>query len=234
MYKPLLQHFASWGFVVVATTSRSSNAELLIGGVDLMAALNNEPDGIFEGKLNLDVVAASGHSLCGGAAIGAANQDPRIQVICIGNSAPQDSTMTVTQGSMFIMGSINDHIANQNILQGIYDNSELPTVWGVLDRGSHFQYMGNGQAFRGYATAWLMAQTQNDSYAQGAFYGDCEICGHPNWTVQMKNMECYELSFFARAYGVLTSDLNYNIACDVNRDGDVDGSDLAEFSAGFQ
>jgi hypothetical protein len=49
--------------------------------------------------------------------------------------------------------------------------------------------MGNGQAFRGYATAWLMAQTQNDSYAQGAFYGDCEICGHPNWTVQMKNMD---------------------------------------------
>ena len=187
MYSGLLDHFASWGFVVVASTSSQCRSEMLVGGVDFMAAKNNDPDSLFFDQLNLDVVGASGHSLGGGCAIGAGNDDPRIQVIGVGNSAPQDSTKT--EGSLFIMGAADDPIANPAVLQAVYDNSEIATIWGTLAGGNHFVYMVNGTAFRGYATAWFMTGLQNDSYARGAFYGDCEICSHPNWVVQTKNIE---------------------------------------------
>ncbi|MBW1900496.1 MAG: hypothetical protein JRJ20_02560, partial [Deltaproteobacteria bacterium] len=36
---------------------------------------------------------------------------------------------------------------------------------------------------------------------------------------------------FASAYGSTSSDSNYNISCDFDEDGDVDGGDLAEFAA---
>ncbi len=45
---------------------------------------------------------------------------------------------------------------------------------------------------------------------------------------------CEDLSSFAGAYGSVSSDLSYSSSCDYHGDGDVDGSDLAEFAAGFE
>jgi len=45
---------------------------------------------------------------------------------------------------------------------------------------------------------------------------------------------CEGISSFAAAYGSINSEPNYSSACDLEGDGDVDGSDLAEFAAGFE
>jgi hypothetical protein len=186
MYSGLLSHLASWGFVVVASTSSQCRSGMLVDAVDFLSGLNADPTSPLYGQLDLEIVGASGHSLGGGCAIGAGNDDPRIRVIGVGNSAPQDSTMT--DGAMFIMGAADDVIANPAVLGGVYDRSEIATVWGTLAGGNHFTYMGNGTASRGYATAWFMAELQGDSYARAAFYDACEICSNPDWAVLRKNV----------------------------------------------
>jgi hypothetical protein len=187
MYIGLLRHFASWGFVVVATNSRKSSGDLLIKGVDLLEAKNNDPKSVFYNQLDLDFVGAAGHSLGGGGAIRAGNDDPRIKVICPISAAPVDSTQQ--EGSMFIVGGSKDRIVNENRLNRIYDNSDLPTFLGILAGAKHFRIMGNGRDMCGYVTAWFMAELQKDAYAQDAFYGNCEICDHPAWDVKRKNID---------------------------------------------
>ena len=44
---------------------------------------------------------------------------------------------------------------------------------------------------------------------------------------------CVDLAAFAAAFGSLDGDGNYDISCDLNSDGDVDGSDLSAFIAGL-
>ena len=45
--------------------------------------------------------------------------------------------------------------------------------------------------------------------------------------------DCTELSCFAETYGLTSVDAGYNVDCDFDSDGDVDGMDLADFAAGF-
>jgi len=50
------------------------------------------------------------------------------------------------------------------------------------------------------------------------------------WYTQSRGLlPCQDLSSFARAFGTTNLDADYNISCDSERDGDVDGVDLADF-----
>ncbi|MEL6188463.1 MAG: hypothetical protein AAFU79_27895, partial [Myxococcota bacterium] len=186
MYAGLLRHFASWGFVVVATNSSTCRGEDLVGGIDLMASLNDDPTSVFHNQLDLQDVAASGHSLGGGCAVGAANSDARIKTVAIGNPAPGDPD--TTDGSLLIMGAAGDPIVSPQLAGRTFEASEIPTVFGISDGGSHFVYTANGGIYRGYATAFFMSEVRDDSGAREAFYGPCELCVHPSWTVQRKNI----------------------------------------------
>jgi hypothetical protein len=53
------------------------------------------------------------------------------------------------------------------------------------------------------------------------------------YTLEAGITGCENLSSFATAYGALSTDLNYNSLCDFNVDGDIDGSDLSDFIAGY-
>ena len=44
---------------------------------------------------------------------------------------------------------------------------------------------------------------------------------------------CDDIASFSMTFGSVSVDANYNAACDIDTDGDVDGSDLAVFSSGF-
>jgi len=44
---------------------------------------------------------------------------------------------------------------------------------------------------------------------------------------------CEDLSSFARAFGTINTDADYNISCDCEPDGDVDGIDLLDFLQGY-
>ncbi|MEO1174468.1 MAG: hypothetical protein AAFX94_20800, partial [Myxococcota bacterium] len=189
LYQILLDHFASWGFIVVATTNTICSGDDLTGGVDLLSAMNDDPESIFHNQVDLGTVGASGHSLGAACAITAGTVDSRIRSVVVGNPAPGDSS--ATDVSLLIMGAEGDPIVRPAAIETIYDDSAMtPTIAGIISGGNHFLYMGNGGPFRGYATAWFMTELLNDTEAAAAFYGDCEICDHPEWiSLERKGIE---------------------------------------------
>ncbi len=54
------------------------------------------------------------------------------------------------------------------------------------------------------------------------------------YTLSGTSPVCADLAAFAAAFGSLDEDLNFNIYCDIDSDGDVDGSDLSEFITGLE
>lgn len=50
------------------------------------------------------------------------------------------------------------------------------------------------------------------------------------WYTLEAAMDCSDLACFAAAFGSISPHTNYNGLCDFDKDGDVDGSDLAEFA----
>lgn len=86
-------HLASWGFVVASVDhpTRSieglftgageydgqSDIEDLLATIDLLDAVNTEPDSLLEGAVDTEQIAAEGHS-AGGRAVSVAAYDPRV------------------------------------------------------------------------------------------------------------------------------------------------------------
>ena len=67
VYGPLLTHFATHGFVVVATNStQTGSGKEMLDGVSWLAAENDRPSSPLYQKLDLSAVGATGHSQGGG------------------------------------------------------------------------------------------------------------------------------------------------------------------------
>ena len=62
-YSVLLTHLASWGFVVIASTSPSTGTgQEMLAGEDYLVAAGAESDSVFFGAIDVDHVGAVGHS----------------------------------------------------------------------------------------------------------------------------------------------------------------------------
>ena len=53
------------------------------------------------------------------------------------------------------------------------------------------------------------------------------------YTLEAGTARCGNLHSFAWSYGSVSGDPNYNSQCDFDIDGDIDGSDLSDFIAGY-
>jgi len=187
VYGALLDYFASWGFVVIASTSTmTGSGEEMLEGIDWLIDENSREESIFFGKLDIDNIGATGHSQGGGGAINAGT-DPR--VTCTAPIEPIPGDVENLQGPMFLMGgALDTFVPVSRIMSSIYDLSPVPTIFGVAGCANHFTALGDGGVFRGYLTAWFCAELMGHEYAQDVFYGSCEICNNNNWTVYRKNL----------------------------------------------
>lgn len=187
-YDALLMHLASWGFVVVATDSTMTlSGEEMLAGVDYLISENSNSLSAFYNKLDVNAVAAIGHSQGGWGVMNAAKGSNRIKCtvpIQPGPGRPEGVTQP-----MFLIGGTDDHIVNVDlIVRPIFNNATCPVLMGVLDGATHFETTApGGGRMRSYITAFLLTFLNNDQTARGAFYGGCEICNNTNWEVTKKN-----------------------------------------------
>ncbi|MFJ9368366.1 hypothetical protein ACIRRA_28615 [Nocardia sp. NPDC101769] len=62
-YAYLLRHFASWGFVVIATENSATGSGIdIAGAVDRLLSLATDPGSVFHDRLDPDAIGAVGHS----------------------------------------------------------------------------------------------------------------------------------------------------------------------------
>ncbi|MBR9981078.1 MAG: hypothetical protein KFF50_08630 [Desulfatitalea sp.] len=185
-YSPLLNHLASWGFVVIASDSAmTGSGDEMRAGVDYLIAENQKPASPFHGMLDTGKIGATGHSQGGGGAINAAT-DPRIT--CAAPLAPSPGEIRNVKGPLFLVAGADDTLTTPGMIRlTSYNRATVPTFFGIAKGMDHMSFVGNGGAARGYVTAWFMYYLQNDIYAGEAFLGRCEICNDANWEVSRKN-----------------------------------------------
>jgi predicted dienelactone hydrolase len=171
----LTAHLASWGMVVVAPehpsrdltnvlggTAKGSMADSvadLLGSLDLITAEDSSATSRFHGHLDLDHVAAVGHSAGGGTVLGAAS-DPRIDgyvSLASGRLGNTDIAMP-DKPSFFIGGSVDAVVPFDTVTSAAFTAAPSPSLLWKIDGVGHngfddFCTFGNGKGIIGVAEA---------------------------------------------------------------------------------
>lgn len=194
-YYGLLNHLASWGFVVVAVNdpTTGTGAEML-GAAQYMVQRDSDSSSVFYQKLDTTHIGAIGHSQGAGGAVNAANHSNGLIKTAVPIALPNQ--IWVSSGDEYyvdqltvpvlFLGSANDIIiASPATLTGYYNQVPGAAAVAVLKSAGHNTIQNTGGGFLGYINAWLMYVLRNDPTARGAFVGTpAEINTNSSWSNQ--------------------------------------------------
>lgn len=192
-YSGVLHQLASWGFVIIASTSPSTGTgnEMLVGA-QYMASRNDDPASVFYHRLDTTKVGALGHSQGAGGSVLAAQKAPGLftTIVPIALPAPiyvvgpgtRFDVSRVTGPILFLGGQL-DLIGLPLSLKIYFGQVPGAAAIGILRFATHNTIQGTGGGFLGYLTAWLRYRLMNDGYARGAFAGSQpEINTNGRWS----------------------------------------------------
>ncbi|WP_327302910.1 acetylxylan esterase [Streptomyces sp. NBC_01298] len=177
VYRDLLLHWASQGFIVAAANTPQSNLGLSMrAGIDLLTHRNADPASAFHGHVDLEHIGASGHSQGGAAAI-VVGADPRIDTILPIQPGPL-ANINEVHGPALLLAGQEDSIVFPFLVKAFYDAADhIPAVYGELRGADHFTVVGDPGPFAAPTTAWFKAHLMGDQAARAQFFGaGCGIC----------------------------------------------------------
>jgi Chlorophyllase enzyme len=186
-YDGYLRHMASHGFIVAAAnTSNALIGSNLLPGLDQLRTWNQQAGHRFNGKVNLDMVGATGHSQGGGAAQ-EAGKDARVDTIF-----PFEPWLGSVPGlrasSALYFAGQNDWVVSPSSVRSRYTQTSQPSAYAELRGASHFTALGNMGGFRGAATAWARWKLMGDTTARQQFVGsNCGLCNNFSWSAYVAN-----------------------------------------------
>jgi hypothetical protein len=194
-YTDLIEHLASWGFVVVASNSgRTGGGDEMLAAAEWMVDQNDNPASVFYGDLNTNAVGALGHSQGAGGAIYATVESDGLITSTLPIALPDvgwwNPPFTLDDAAGLV-GRLEDPIFY------MYGNDDLITLWdqehwfdatggpalmASLVGGHHnlpvndelcgWGYCGQAPQIEGYTTAWFVYTLAHDQFARQAFVGD--------------------------------------------------------------
>ncbi|MFE3103943.1 poly(ethylene terephthalate) hydrolase family protein [Nocardia tengchongensis] len=166
-YTYLLRHFASWGFVVIATENAATGSGVdIAGAVDKLLTLAADPAGVFHGKLDPEAIGAVGHSQGATGALNAmAHSGGRIktavpielpiQLMCLFGPMCPDIRALAGGSVFFVNGAADTVVSPSNQLlppqlsglesmRAYYDAvpAGIPKAWGTLVTPNHNDVQG--------------------------------------------------------------------------------------------
>jgi len=208
----LLSHLASYGFTVIASTlPNTGSGNEIDAAAHYLVTQDGNAASVFHGHLNVNEVAAVGHSQGATGAVRAATNDPALVKTVMTFSepnrfwaAPNPDCPTVadctadpaalTQPVFFIStyGFWDSIIASPATERAYFHSTSVHAALGIIltsdgklaDHASiqDTAYGGNPGGFLGYATAWLEYQLRGNATAAAAFTGPHpELVSNPNW-----------------------------------------------------
>ncbi|HWI70606.1 MAG TPA: alpha/beta hydrolase [Baekduia sp.] len=194
-YSGLLNQLASWGFVVVASTSTTTGTgAAMLSGAQYLVAQNATAGGVFYHHLDTTKIAAVGHSQGAGGAVNATNNSGGLITTTIPIALPNDIWVSagdeyypelLTVPVLFLGGSSDVIISSPSTIAGFYNDVPGAAAKAVLKGAGHNTIQGTGGGFLGYITAWLRYRLAGDTYARGAFAGAApEINANTSWQNQ--------------------------------------------------
>lgn len=209
-YKPIFDHLASWGFIVIGNEDESAgNGASASASLDYMLALNSDSNSKFYGKIDIDNLGIGGHSQGGLGTINAVTaQDnvnlykvmyaasaPTLQISVDLLKAPFDvSTISIP---CFMVAGTKKVDAGDGKNSGICPLVELQEKYDYIsndvskiiarrkntDHGEMLPYAD------GYMTTWFMWWLKGDTGAKSAFFGEnAKILTNDIWQDVEKNI----------------------------------------------
>lgn len=210
-YSVMLRHWASWGFVVVASDDGSTGlGESTEDAVNYIVAQSQSQSSEFFHKIDGTQIGVSGHSQGGLTAIHLFARRPEL----FKTSVPWSATTfgaglvfgaanvfdlnRVRSGSIFFWGSATDLLGNSALQLVDYQSTSdnVGKAIASLTNGGHDGLVRPPEcnepeciAARGYSTAWMMWRLQDAADVESAFVpGTGEFSrSHPLWSLQMSN-----------------------------------------------
>ncbi len=190
-YQGLLAHWASHGFIVIASNStQTGSGDEMMQGVRWLVAQHASAGSAFQGAVDTTGIGASGHSQGGQGTINSGT-DPSVLATAPIQPGPAIGAAGQQNGPMFLMAGSSDTIVSAGTLVKplSYEPSNVATVYGVLQGADHFEPVGDGGGYRSYTTAWFRLHLMGEEQARSVFYGDdCGICTDGDWVVERKNL----------------------------------------------
>ncbi|MDQ2084923.1 hypothetical protein RBH29_00535 [Herbivorax sp. ANBcel31] len=189
-YSGILNHLASYGFVVVAAnTSSAGSGREMIEGIDLMISENEDSGSIFYNKLDTNAIGVTGHSQGGIGAVSASLRDSRI--VC---SLPIMGTKTrvgTINTPTFALAGSTDRIVTPRMVRSIYTSCSDTAIYAELRRTGHMAPAGRSPSrdILNYSVAWFKYYLMNDSTQHSTFFESRSgIQADSSWTnIQIKN-----------------------------------------------
>lgn len=191
-YRDIVEHVASWGYVVVAPNDGSVGAGTeMLSAVNQMISRNSDRSSTFYDELDTTRIAAYGHSQGADGAVNATIASDGLITSTVAYAMarpdwprvdppyPVPDTSQLSDPVFFVRGTL-DVISTEAGLQSFYD-----AVPGAAAKASA-RWTGhviNGDSVNGYVTAWLEYTLYNVSLASSAFDGSPpEIALSAGWT----------------------------------------------------
>ncbi|HMJ76448.1 MAG TPA: hypothetical protein VK507_10775 [Iamia sp.] len=191
-YAGLLTHLASWGYVVIASTSTTTGTGTeILAGAQLLVTADTTPGSPYQGTLDTAHVAAVGHSQGAGGSVRATQHSGGLITTTVPINLPNRLWVSpgdeyepsqLTDPVLFLTGGLDLLIAGPLTMNGFYAEVPGAAAKGAVRFAGHNEVQGDGGRFRGYITAWLRYQLSGDATARAAFVGSPpEMNGNSGW-----------------------------------------------------
>jgi hypothetical protein len=194
LYKVLLNHLASHGFVVIASNSPNvaqGDPPPMLAGVTWVLEQNADPTSVMYQRIDTTHVGATGHSQ-GAFATTTAGADARITSIAplCGATAQRN----LHGPAMLFCGGMDTTVPCSTIMSAYTGITNQPVMLAEYLAADHASWI----TFRGTTpgpveitvTAWMRVHLMGDSSLRGRFYGpSCTLCQDTAWQVMRKMMD---------------------------------------------
>ncbi|WP_371626073.1 acetylxylan esterase [Streptomyces sp. NBC_01116] len=177
VYRDLMLHWASQGFVVAAANTPMSNLGISMrASIAMLTGRNADRGSVFFDRVDLEHIGASGHSQGGAAAI-VVGSDPRIDAVLPIQPGPLANINAVRVPALLLAGQ-NDSIVFPALVKAFYNAADhIPALYGEVRGADHFTVVGDPGPFAAPTTAWFRAHLMGDRAARAQFFGPgCGIC----------------------------------------------------------
>ena len=195
-YEPIIKRLCSHGFVVIGLGSATGDGTKAIEALNFVNEKNEASDGPLSGRLDMDTVGCSGHSLGGAECRKAIVMDKRIKTFIINNSGDFNHAgmATVDADRPIAVVYSNNGFEKPNA-EGDYGNEKVkaPACLIMMDGANYEHGSGPGDGMAA-TVAWLRWHLGGEAFRKADFVGttgkyiDGPIIGHQgNWKGQCKN-----------------------------------------------
>ena len=194
LYKVLLNHFASHGFVVIASDSPNvgqGSPPPMVAGVTWVLQQNEDPTSELYQKIDTTHIGATGHSQ-GGFATTTAGADSHITTIAPLCGA--SSQRNLHGPAWLFCGGMDTTVPCTTVQNAFKAISNVPVMQASYLSADHANWI----TFRGTkpgpvevaTTAWMRLQLMGDTSLRSWFYGpSCKLCTDAAWQITQKMMD---------------------------------------------